>query len=347
MDKASIVLHAYDGVRQPFPSIRKWSATTLDGRSASGGQKQISFPNLMGPVQALPVPFFDNFGDLYTVRASARGFEDSAWYPVHVNGNVPVTLELMFLPKGGTAHFANASWEKLNQARPVVARIIQRGCGDAGTAAVMYGQAIEARPGALACFLNILTALADMRLRCGESPLRYYWNISWPPGDPKDKKWLRDLDAVFQQDRFFCYVDDAILPDIRASVGHGFSKEPLPQAWGHTGATESYKETQFDVGNVQLTFHGRDRTTFTDENNKRISCVKIEADIDFYKDVAAHAVLEVIPNWITGGKTDPRVAYALRWMAAKREGLAEFDPLYTVEAQGAVRKAEAAAGVSA
>jgi hypothetical protein len=64
--------------------------------------------------------------------------------------------------------------------------------------------------------------------------------------------------------------------------------------------------------------------------------VKIEPDIDYYKDVAAHGLLEVIPNWIDKklgklGLIDPKVVYALRWMATRREGLPDFDPLYTVE----------------
>jgi hypothetical protein len=177
-----------------------------------------------------------------------------------------------------------------------------------------------------------MTALADIRLPSGNSPLDYYWNIGWPTGDPAQAGWIANLDNVFKQDRFFCYVDQKILPDARAAVGHGFSEEPDPQAWGHSGATESYKQTQFDVANVQLTFHGRDTATFTDANNQPVTCVKIEPDIDYYKDLAAHGLQEVIPNWFTKGLTDPRVVCALRWMAAKREGLPEFDPLYTIEA---------------
>jgi len=60
--------------------------------------------------------------------------------------------------------------------------------------------------------------------------------------------------------------------------------------------------------------------------------VKIEPDIDYYKDVAAHGLLKVIPNWINKGLTDPRLVYAMRCMTAKHEGLPDFDPLYTVEA---------------
>ena len=330
-DSANIVLHAYTGARQLFANTVKWSAQTRDGRPPSAGQKPLQFPNLVGSSQILTVPYFDNFGDLYTVIASADGYDDSAWYPVHVSDGAPVSLYLMFLAKDASPHFANATWPKLQQLRPGVAAIVQRGCESASASADKYAEVTERRPAALACFLNIMAALADMRLPSGKCPLDYYWNIGWPAGDPTDTNWLAGLDNVFKQDRFFCYVDEAIVPDVRAAVGHGFSQEPDPQAWGHGGATESYKQTQFDVANVQLTFHGRDRAAFLNGNGQAITCVKIEPDIDYYKDVAAHALLEVIPNWIRKGLTDPKVVYTLRWMAAKREGMPDFDPLYTVE----------------
>ena len=330
-DTANIVLHAYNGARQLFTDATKWSATTRDGRPPSSGQQTLQFPNLRGGSQVLAVPFFDNFGDLYTVIATADGCDDSAWYPVWVSNKVPTELNLMFLPNKGRPHFANAKWTDLSQLRPTVAAIIRRSCDDAVSCASKYSSVMAERPAALACFLNIMTALADMRLPSGKRPLDYYWNVAWPPGDQKSPKWFSDLDNVFKQDRFFCYVDQAIVADVRAAVGHGLSEEPDPQAWGHGGATESYKQTQFDVANVQLTFHGRDTASFADENNNVVMCVKIEPDIDYYRDVATHALLEVIPNWISKGLTDPRVVYALRWMAGKREGLPEFDPLYTIE----------------
>lgn len=333
-DTATIVLNAYTGARQLFPANMKWTAQTRDGRSPSGGQQTLHF-DISGPSAALSVPFFDNLFDQYTVIGNAKGYDDSAWYPVHVTDEAPVNLSLMFLAKDATPQFANATWTKLQQSRRGLADIIARGCENDAAAADKYSEVIERRPAPLACFLNIMTALADMRFPSGKCPLDYYWNIAWPAGDFKDQNWLTRLDQILHQDRFFCYVEQAILSDVRAAVGHGFSQEFDPQAWGHSGATESYKQTQFDMANVQLTFHGRDTASFPGPDGNPISCVKIEPDIDYYKDVAAHGLLEVIPNWVTKGVTDPRVVYAMRWMTAKREGLPDFDPLYTVEAQSA------------
>lgn len=338
-DNANLILHAYDGSRQLLPGSLEWSVQTRDGRSPADGQQTLHFFDLKGASQVLSVPSFDNFGDLYTVIATAKGSEDTAWYPVHVNPKVPVNLSLMFMPKKGEPHFANATWSKLQQARPGVAAVVLRGCEDASAAADKYGAVQEGRKPALACFLNIMTALAAIRLPSGKCPLDYYWNLAWPAGDWRDPNWMGNLDTNFKQDRFFCYVDRAILPDVRAAAGHGFSQEPDPQAWGHSGATESYKQTQFDMANVQLTFHGNDMLTLPDDSGNPVPCVKIEPDIDYFKDIAAHALGEVIPNFITKGLTDPRVVYWMRWMTHKRDGLPDFDPLYTIEAELAAANA--------
>ena len=62
-----------------------------------------------------------------------------------------------------------------------------------------------------------------------------------------------------------------------------------------------------------------------------MKCVKVEADIDYFKDPAAHFLLEVIPNAITNNKTSPKIVYLLRWIAGQRDGITGFDPPYTIE----------------
>ena len=56
----------------------------------------------------------------------------------------------------------------------------------------------------------------------------------------------------------------------------------------------------------------------------------VEPDIDYYKDLAAHALLEVVANGITGSLTDPRQVYVLRWIAGRHAGVPGFDPPYTI-----------------
>ncbi|MCX6627567.1 MAG: hypothetical protein NTW28_08060, partial [Candidatus Solibacter sp.] len=121
---------------------------------------------------------------------------------------------------------------------------------------------------------NLVTAMADMQLPSGKNPLDYYWNVGWPQGDPNTAEWIKQFDDVMKADRFFCYVDKALIPDVQAGAKLGaFSREPNPQKWGHIGATQSYKQTQFDVANVQLTFHEQNTATFLDESHNPVLCV--------------------------------------------------------------------------
>lgn len=331
-ENANIILNVYDGKRQLLEKTVRWSAKAIDGRGLNE-RATLLFPDLRGGSQLLNVPFFDNFGDNYTIVVTADGYEMDAWRPITVSAVGQVTVDILLLPKNGAPHFAEANWDQLSQLRPNVAKMI-RACCPAPQAAAIYTSGFENRPASIACFLNLVTAMADMQLPSGKNALDYYWNAAWPQGDPTTADWITQLDSVMKQDRFFAYVDQALLADVQAANKLGaFSKELNPGIWGHTGATESYKQVQFDVANVQLTFHGRDTAAFPDENHNLVQCVKIEPDIDYYKDAGAHGLLEFIPNAVTHGLTDPKVVYSLRWMATKREPhLPEFNPLYTIEA---------------
>jgi hypothetical protein len=332
-DNANIILNVYDGRRQLLDKAVRWSVQAIDGRGRDPANFH-SFPEFRGGSQLLSVPFFDNFGDNYTIIVTADGFQTGAWRPVTVSGSGPVTAEILLLPNKSALDFV--TWDQLKQSRPNVARMIRACYGyDDATAVAAYASGCKNRPASIACFLNLVTAMADMQLPSKKNPLDYYWNVGWPQqGDPTTPDWIQQFDSVMKQDRMFCYVDQAILADVQEANRLGaFSKELNPQAWGHAGATESYKQVQFDVANVQLTFHGRDTAILQDENRNPVQCVKIEPDIDYYKDLGAHGLQEVIPNSITHGLTDPKVVYTLRWMATEREPhLPEFNPLYTVEA---------------
>lgn len=327
---AQILINVFDGRRLPLPPTVKWMARLSDGRPLSARKTQ-THAGLTGPSKLFAVDFFDNFFDDYTVVVSPDGFQDFGWFPVHVHPSEPAIVDVLTLPKEGSPHFANSTWSRLLSSRAGFAEFIQRGCENAKAAEEKYGMALEKRPKSLACFLNLATAMSDIQLPSGKTPFGYYWNIAWPTGNARSADWLNRLDQVFKQDRFFCYVDANIVADLREAAKIGsFAPEKNPGIF-HPDATESYKQTQFDVGNVQLTFHGADTCTLPAQDGTLVKCVKIEADIDYFKDLASHGLLEVIPHTLSGGKTEPTVAFALRWMAGKRSGLPAFNPLYTVE----------------
>lgn len=327
-DTARIIANLYNGARVPMPDSVEWMARISDGQPLNA-RKTCTVDGLQGFSKSFQVPFFDNLFDDYTVLVSAKGLQDTGWYPVHVNSAAPRTVALMALPENGQVRFGSATWDRLQVSRPALSTWFTEGCGS--QVKDMYSAVLEGKPLELACLLNIATALADMKLSSKRTPLDYFWSLAWPAGDPDSPAWLNAVGNVLKQDRFFCYVEETFVDDVRDAADHGaFAVEPHPETF-HPDATESYKQTQFDVANVQLTFHGRDTCDLTDKSGVTRKCVKIEPDIDYYKDLAAHGILEVLPNTLGHKLTDPRVAYCLRWMAGQQAGLPMFDPLFTVE----------------
>ena len=144
-DNANIILNVYDGKRQLLDKAVRWSAQAIDGRGLNE-RKTLLFPDLRGGSQLLNVPFFDNFGDNYTIIVTADGFQTGAWRPVTVSGSGPVTADILLLPNNGTPHFAGATWDQLSQLRPNVAKMIRACCPDPAAAAAMYASAYENRP---------------------------------------------------------------------------------------------------------------------------------------------------------------------------------------------------------
>jgi len=312
----SILVKLVDGTRQPLPGNLKWSARIHDGRAPS--EWRMFNLDARGPVELVKgLTYFDNFFDNYTVVVYADEHEQAGWMPVTISPLKPAGVDLMLLPKDGHLNFSGATWQALASSRPRFAEILATGINNG---ADRYSNLMESNGGlVLGCLLNLLTAMSQIKLPSGKTPLDYYWQPIW------------DAPAFgMAQDRFFAYVDKAIVDDVvEAGKLGSFAEEKNPGTF-HPGATLSYKQTQFDVANVQLTFHQGNAKTIT-TNGGSVDCVVIEPDIDYYKDLLAHALLEVLSNKFTGRLTDPRGVCLLRWMAAKQAGL-DFDPLYTITA---------------
>ena len=114
-------------------------------------------------------------------------------------------------------------------------------------------------------------------------------------------------------------MDQAIIGDVVQSAKIGaFAEEKDPGIF-HPGATLSYKQTQFDVTNVESTFHQGNAKTVVRPEGRRSICVVIEPDIDYYKDLLAHFFLEVVPNKFTRASPthEPSTSCA-GWLANKR-----------------------------
>ena len=300
----NLMVNVFDGARKPFPS-----KTLLLVRVIDGNQRHRQPIHRKGPNIAIRgLPFFNNFGDDYTVVVSAKGLDQAGFTPVKLLRNAWQHVDLMLLPKNGTFNFEDARWEALKGSHPKLSALL---CGAASDQAAKkrYKQLIKKEPARLAAFFNITTAMGAIQLP-SRTPLDYLKQLIW---------------AKMAQDRFFAYAEQGLIGQLDQAVVQGVFKTEIGSAVFHPGATRSYKQVQFGEANVQLTFHEGDTKQIGG-----VKCVKVEPDIDYHRDRAAHALLEVIPNTFSGRLTDPGKVYVLRWIAGRRAGVPEFNPPYVI-----------------
>jgi hypothetical protein len=303
---AKLMVRVFDGTRRPIDAKINLLITIRDGF-----QKEWYRRNRKGPTVLFEVPFNNNLADNYTVIVAADGYKDAGFTPVKVSPEVQRVVDLMLLPKNWKFNFSQADWGTLKQTRPQLYNLLAHGVDD-GAAETRYQQLMQQRPAALAGLYNVTTAMSQMHLAEGTA-LDYFKELSW--------------DDSLQQDRFFAYADKRLIDQVKLAAEQGlFAPEP-GAGFFHKGATLSYKQLQFGEANVQISFHESD-TRKVD----KVECVKVEPDVDYYKDLGAHALFEVVPNHITGGLTNPEQVYVLRWIAGQHAGIPEFDPPYTLEA---------------
>jgi hypothetical protein len=297
-------INVFEGTRQPIHADVKVLMTIVDGN----GNQIVRNDYISG--QLFQVPFYDNFGDDYRVLAYADNYSQGGFTPVKCSPQTQQNVDLMLLKKDATFNFADARSDVLAANNPLLYGILSHGAPN-GTAQDRYTQLMETRPEVLACLLNIATAMEAICLPVG-NPLQYFKELIW--------------DDTMTNDRFFGYADPALYDQVKLAAIHGEFAREQGFALFHKGATDSYKQVQFGEANVQLTFHADDTKAIDG-----LQCIKMEPDIDYFKDLAAHALLEVVSNGISGSLTDPRQVYVLRWIAGRHAGVPEFDPPYVIE----------------
>ena len=309
-ETATIALQLFASTRQPIDASFKYLA-----RIKNGNQKEVPPTGFhQGQLPLFGVKFFDNFGDHYTVNVAAKKHHDAGFFPVKVRRGETTALDLMLMPKKNRYNFDNAAWAKLKRSDPALIAFIARGVASEDDAHGLYDELLDGedrQQDALASLHNITTALKAVELPVGKG-MDYFKQLIWDKKPP-------------QRDRFFAFTDLNLIQQIKQARAGGLWADA--SAALHPGATSSYKQVQFGEANIQLAFH---------ENDVRdiggTSCVKVEADLDYFRDDAAHFLLEVIPNALSGSRTSPKAAYVLRWIAGRHAGVPEFNPPYTIEA---------------
>lgn len=305
--KAQIRLMIYDGARKPFSERQKLLLRIHNGNTIDSVTKTLNLKSPTEGVAFLDVDYFDNFADNYTVVLSADGHRDMGFFPVKVSPQLLADVTLMLIPDNPS--FAFDPWDVLMANHPRIAQFLSLTPAAGSNAADNYASSIEDHPKETACLLNLATAMSQVFLANG-TPLDYFRSIEW---------------STLAQDRFFGYATPELVSEVKAAAANGLFAPEIDPQFFHGDATSSFKEIRFGEANVQLTFHETDKKTLDGD-----TCVRVEPDIDYYKDLAAHAILDVIHNQVTNSLTDPTQAYVLRWIAGKQAGLPEFDPPYTL-----------------
>ncbi len=301
-DTSTLRLRIFDGSRQLFSKPADFLVKIVDGNQT----QQVWRDYTQNDITFNGLPFYDNLFDNYTVVVSSDGYKQAGYQPVKLSNSYTTTLDIMLIADDPGFSFVNARWNTAKVDYPFVAD-----GADNATGEQRYDNLLEAEE-PLACLLNLCEAMSQIALPQG-TPLQYIKQIRW------------DAPYAPAQDRFFAWCDVGFIDQVKASAAAGkFAVVNAPGLF-HPGATSSWKQIQFGEANVQLTFHENDKLALNG-----VDCVMLETDIDYYRDLAAHTILEVIPNGLTHTLTDPAEVYVLRWIAGRTAGIPEFAPLYTI-----------------
>jgi hypothetical protein len=300
--RATIVL--YDGAENP---VAEEQDVLLEVRN-NRGVNQSNW--VKGPVIQLNLQFFDGPGDDYTVTVWVKGNRGTGDF-IKADPKIHQVLKFMLIPV--PTKIAFRPWADLKAKYPKVVQCLGLGVPDDAAAQQRYTDLQADRPASLACFMNLITAMNGIGIGGGKSPLDFLKAINW--------------DDTFAQDRFFGYIDPGMIPAVIATAADGeFAEEKNPGTF-HKGATLSYKQVEYSYSNVQLTFHQNAADLKVIDG---LECVLFEPDMDLYKDLLDHGVLEVLPNLLTHGLTDPIDVLSLRWLDTSDAHESPFDPGYTL-----------------
>jgi hypothetical protein len=300
-DTSTLNLQIFDGTRNPWPD------SDVLIRILDGNQKQVFVGDkTTSSLEFKGLPFYDNLGDNYTVIVSASGYRQAGFTPVPLSPRLTTHLDLMLVPQNPRFNFFSAPWATIKSRLPFLAN------GAINAAAEeRYTNLMEERPASLAALLNITTAMGQVLLPVG-TPIDYLKQVLW--------------DDSLAQDRFFAYADSKLIDQVRLAATQGLFAPEVGPGFFHPGASASWKQVQFGEANVQLTFHEEQKAVIDG-----VACILVEPDIDYYKDLLAHTLLEVLPNKLTRGLTNPVEVYVLRWIAGRHAGVLEFNPPYTLD----------------
>jgi len=307
-DTASLLIRVHDGSRELFPSGIPVLYRVIDGNNKT----RFADSYRLSAVRLRDLPVSGDQGDSYRVIVSASGYMDAGLFPVRVEANREVAVELLLVPQSGVYGFARVRWPDLAAIDPRVPAILSSDLSEEDAAAARWQDLFERDALAAACLLNVLTIMAKTSIASGQQFLGFLKQIIW--------------DENMGPDRCFGWAERPLLECLQQPPATADQIKFVPQAVSlHPSATRKFKARQYTEANLEIAFH---------ENAApppgHPDWAKVELDVDYSEDIAAHSFLEVIPRSLTSSVIDPAHVMALRWMAERRAGR-DFDPLYTVQ----------------
>ena len=298
---SKLQVRIFDGSRRLFALPADFFITIIDGNQTRRVWQDYQSNDIL-----FDLPFFDNFGDNYSVIVSSKGCKQAGFVPVKLSNAHLTILDLMLVPNNPGFNFAEATFAEATEAYPFL------GSPTDPAAQKRYDDLLDQSQLSLACLLNLGEAMSQINLPQG-TPIDYIKQIRWdkPPA----------------QDRFFAWCDALLVDQVRRAAQAGLFAVEYGADILHPGATNSWKQVQFGEANVQLTFHEHPEDTAVIDG---VKCVTLEPDMDYYRDPLAHVLLEVVPNALTHTLTNPAEVYVLRWIAGRTARVPEFAPLYNI-----------------
>ena len=290
---ASWQVSIFEGNRQPIEPQDRFLLMLRDG-----DQRRVHWDHHSQSSVVFTVPLKGNLADYYTVVASADSRSTTGFGPMLLKPRNQLT-EIMLLPKRPKLEFNFRTLKSLRQSHSTLAHAFNSGLVD-------YDTLVTREKESLATILNVCGVFDETDSR---NPLSHN---------------LKIVDA--RQDRFFGLVDENFFAKIDKDNDDFEDVSPAH----HVGSPcKSRKETRLPFGNVQFTFY-LDRNQVPNDLNGhwQKGRIMIDADLDYYRGLS-HILLEGVPH-LFAGKTDPKVAYRLRWTACRsvRKPIG-FNPLYT------------------
>jgi len=183
---SKLQLRVFDGTRQLFSAPAQFLVTITDGNRTQQVRDYYQANDI-----TFDLPFFDNFGDNYTVVVWAKGYKQAGFTPVSLSDQYLKTLDIMLIPDKPGFSFVDARWDPARVLYPFLGSDV-----DNATGAARYDNLLDQTPKSLACLLNISEAMSQIALSQG-TPLDYIKQLRWMRPTPRRRTaFMRGAIAV-------------------------------------------------------------------------------------------------------------------------------------------------------